>query len=314
MVSSRRVERTLSDQALQPPGRYYRQLSMFGGLYSDVGDQFYRYEASLMSQLLNRLATKARACGVRSAIDERSPTGRRSAPIRRASGAELVTIRGLTYSIKSEEDLFILTEIFDQQCYNFQTSGETVVIDIGMNIGIASLFFASDPNVCRVYSFEPFKRTYELACANLRLNPIYEAKITTHNFGLSGQDSTQELPYIEERKGSLGVQGMPNNFTPAAVDLNLQRIELREAATVLRPIFAAHANANIVLKMDCEGSEYGIFENLAAAQMLGRFQAIMLEWHREGPRPLRDALHEHGFEVFTFGDHPSQVGMLYAVR
>ncbi len=268
-----------------------------------------------MSQLLNRLATKARAMRrtqrYRRTLDD---MGAMFAPDPARKGAELVTIRGLTYSIKSEEDLFILTEIFDQQCYNFQTSGETVVIDVGMNIGIASLFFASDPNVRRVYSFEPFKRTYELACANLRLNPIYEAKITTHNFGLSGQDSTQELPYIEERKGSLGVQGMPNNFTPAAVDLNLQRIELREAATVLRPIFAANANANIVLKMDCEGSEYRIFDNLAAAQMLGRFQAIMLEWHREGPRPLRDALHEHGYEVFTFGDHPSQVGMLYAVR
>ncbi len=268
-----------------------------------------------MSQLLNRLATKARAMRRTQRYRRTlSDMGATFTPDSARSGAELVTIRGLTYSIKSEEDLFILTEIFEHQCYNFQTSGETVVIDIGMNIGIASLFFASDPNVRHVYSFEPFKRTYELACANLRLNPTFEAKITPHNFGLAGQDSTQELPYIEERKGSLGVQGMPSNFTPAAVDLNVQRIELREAAAVLRPIFAANPHANIVLKMDCEGSEYGIFENLAAAGMLGRFQAVMLEWHREGPRPLRDALHEHGFEVFTFGDHPSQVGMLYAVR
>jgi FkbM family methyltransferase len=268
-----------------------------------------------MSQLFNRLATKARA--MRRTQRYRRTLGELGAmfapdPARR--GAELVTVRGLTYSIKSDEDLFILTEIFEQQCYNFHISGETIVIDVGMNIGIASLFFASHPNVRHVYSFEPFKRTYELACANLRHNPAFEGKITAHNFGLSAQNSTQELPYIEERKGSLGVQGMPRNFTPAAMDLNLQRIELREAAAVLKPIFAAHANANIVLKMDCEGSEYGIFENLADAGMLDRFQAIMLEWHREGPRPLRDALHERGYEVFTFGDHPSQVGMLYAVR
>ncbi len=268
-----------------------------------------------MSQLLNRLATKARA--MRRTLRYRRTLcdqGAKFAPDPARNGAELVTVGGLTYSIKSEEDLFILTEIFDSLCYNFHTSGETVVIDVGMNIGIASLFFASDPNVRHVYSFEPFKRTYELACANLRHNPAFEAKITAHNFGLSGQDSTEDLPYIEERKGSLGVQGMPRNFTPAKVDLSLQQIDLREAAVVLRPIFATHAHANIVLKMDCEGSEYGIFQNLAEAGMLDRFQAIMLEWHKEGPQVLRDALHERGYEVFVFGDHPNPFGMLYAVR
>ncbi|HVU85790.1 MAG TPA: FkbM family methyltransferase [Pirellulales bacterium] len=268
-----------------------------------------------MSQLLNRLLTKARA--IRRSQCHRDTLAGLGAEFTcdpGRPGAELVTVRGLTFSIKSEEDLFILTEIFDHQCYNFSTTGETVVIDIGMNIGVASLFFASDPNVCRVFSFEPFRRTYELACANLRWNPAYAAKITTKNFGLADRDGVEELPYIEERKGSVGINGLPRSFTPARQDLHMERIELCEAATVLRPIFADYPEAQIVLKIDCEGSEYGIFKNLDAAGLLGRFQAIMLEWHNHGPHPLRETLEKHGFSVFTFGDQPSATGMLYAIN
>jgi FkbM family methyltransferase len=268
-----------------------------------------------MSQLLNRLMTKARA--IRRTQRYRETLAGLGAeftcdPAR--PGAELVTVRGLTFSIKSEEDLFILTEIFDRQCYNFGTTGETVVIDVGMNIGVASLFFASDPNVTRVFSFEPFRRTYELACANLRWNPTYAAKITAKNFGLAGCDGVEELPYIEERKGSVGINGLPRSFTPAREDLHMERIELCEAATVLRPIFDNHADSQIVLKMDCEGSEYGIFKNLDDAGLLGRFQAIMLEWHNHGPHALRQMLEKHGYSVFTFGDQPSPIGMLYAIN
>jgi FkbM family methyltransferase len=230
------------------------------------------------------------------------------------AGAELVTIEGLKFSIKSEEDLFILTEVFDRQCYNFRTSAETIVIDIGMNIGIASLSFAKDPNVQHVYSFEPFPGTYALARANLRLNWPCEEKITAQNFGLSDRDAVEELPYIEERKGSLGVNGMPRSFTPSRQDLNLQRIELRDAAIVLFPILEAHPDANLVLKMDCEGSEYPIFRSLDDAGLLGRFQAIMLEWHKQGPEELLSALQKYGYAAFTFNDGPRGDGMLYAVN
>ena len=97
-------------------------------------------------------------------------------------------------------------------------------------------------------------------------------------------------------------------------DLHMERIELCEAASVLRPIFNSHSDAQFVLKMDCEGSEYGIFKNLDAAGLLGRFDAIMLEWHNHGPHALREMLEKHGYSVFTFGDQPSPIGMLYAIN
>src|SRR5210317_1193049 len=44
--------------------------------------------------------------------------------------------------IKTPEDLFIINEIFIENCYNFHTIHKPItVIDIGMNVGFASLYF-----------------------------------------------------------------------------------------------------------------------------------------------------------------------------
>ena len=41
-------------------------------------------------------------------------------------------------------------DVFFRNVYNFNLTGDTVVIDIGANIGLASLFFASKQNVIKV--------------------------------------------------------------------------------------------------------------------------------------------------------------------
>lgn len=229
-------------------------------------------------------------------------------------GAEVVTLGDISLSARTEEDYFILTEIYYNQSYNFDFRERTVVIDIGMNIGAASLFFACRHAVEHVYGFEPFTTTYALAQDNFRRNPTLGAKITAHNFGLSHRNSTESLPYIEERKGNLGVNGMPNNFTPAKNDVRIETIELREATTALRPILDAHPNSAIALKVDCEGAEYDIISNLAASGILERFSPVMIEWHRRGPQELLNALNKCCYRTLVFGDLPRTTGMLYGVK
>lgn len=67
---------------------------------------------------------------------------------------------------------YLIKEIFEEGAYNFHipTKKDIIVFDIGMNIGIASLFFAGRANVKKVYSFEPFAPTYEKAVRNFQMN------------------------------------------------------------------------------------------------------------------------------------------------
>ena len=78
----------------------------------------------------------------------------------------------------------------------------SIVIDIGMNVGIASLFFATLPHVEKVYAFEPFKAPYLRAMDNFKLNPALSAKIQAYNFGLSNK--FEELDVLAEELRTIG--------------------------------------------------------------------------------------------------------------
>jgi hypothetical protein len=72
------------------------------------------------------------------------------------------------------------------------------------------------------------------------------------------------------------------------------------------------------MKIDCEGSEYEILDELIASRQLARVGAFLIEWHfRPGkplPGELADRLADHGFVVHLPGPLPPQAdaGMMYA--
>jgi len=86
------------------------------------------------------------------------------------------------------EAMGITKEVFLKKDYAVNFSSDAVLIDIGLNRSIASLYFATYPNIIKIYAFEPFKPTFELAKKNLELNPQLSKKINAFNFGL-GRDN-----------------------------------------------------------------------------------------------------------------------------
>ena len=61
-------------------------------------------------------------------------------------------IDGLKLRVTTAEELFIINEIFIGKCYNIIVpQNEFIVIDIGMNVGFASLFFANNQKVKKRY-------------------------------------------------------------------------------------------------------------------------------------------------------------------
>ena len=53
----------------------------------------------------------------------------------------LVSILNMSIYVESPEEFFILSEVFIENDYNFKSEYKAVIIDIGANIGISSLFF-----------------------------------------------------------------------------------------------------------------------------------------------------------------------------
>ena len=220
---------------------------------------------------------------------------------------------GVRFNATCRDDTNFIDEIFFERAYNISMDRDVCVIDIGMNIGLASLQFASRPMVKEVHAFEPFGSTYERARANLALNPTLSHKISAHNVGLGDRDATETFK-IRDTDDSGGRS--TRNDDAGEIEVQLQ---MRAAGSALGPIIAkAKAEGRIVLaKIDCEGAEYAVFSSLEEAGLLDQISIFVVEWHPVIPgksqEDLLEPLRNHGFVVIDRSPLVGQ-GVFYAVR
>lgn len=224
------------------------------------------------------------------------------------------------FLIDKIEELLILNEIFAKGEYNFSWDKPCVVIDIGMNVGIASLFFAAKSNVSKVYSFEPFSETYQKAQANIGLNPKLKKKIEAFNYGLGKEAHVQTCSFNEDFKGVNTTCQGEISVTQMRVknEKNLDvEVYIEQASDKIGIIAEAHPYQELILKVDCEGSEYDIFEDLFENGVLARVKVIIMEFHGGGDlHRLTDILKLYGFFIFqSYLDYDQpRTGMIYAVK
>ncbi|WP_454849962.1 FkbM family methyltransferase [Rhizobium binxianense] len=221
---------------------------------------------------------------------------------------------GTLFHVRNPEDFQVLSEIFINNEYNFISGRDKVVIDIGMNAGLASLFMAKDPTVREVHAFEPFSVPRARALKNFALNPKTASKITVNPFGLGERDEQMEV--LVRSDATIGISVKGANVGRA------ETIHVKDAAGVIGPLAerARNAGMDLIVKMDCEGSEFGIFETLVRNGLLGSIHAMVIEWHKwwskeKTQMDLVVPLLEAGFIVLdkTELSNP-HAGLCYAVR
>jgi FkbM family methyltransferase len=227
-----------------------------------------------------------------------------------------VHCQGIHVRIQTWEELYIMKEVFVDGIYNFNIKDKVCVVDIGMNVGIASLWFALKENVRNVYSYEPLPETYMLAEGNLALNPRLKQKIHAANYGIAESDKTLSVEYLSDFKGSVGILGLPSEMKSHASKNEIKSIAipLKDVVKEMSEVVKRCNGLKIVAKIDCEGAEYEIIRNLSKSKMLDKICILMIEWHEKGPSEIMDTLVSHGFVMFSLGPVHNRVGMLYAVR
>ncbi len=225
-----------------------------------------------------------------------------------------ITFLDVSMKVRNFEDFQIIWEIIQSNLYNFNVTGDVCVIDIGMNVGLASLYFAGMPNVKRVYSFEPFEAPFRRALENFALNPQRQGKIRPHHFGLGG--TSQQLSVLYDETTTLGgsLKGRESGSETTVSIMNASEA-LREIIKEVKP-----QGWQIVVKMDCEGSEFDILERLDADGLLPEIRILMMEWHKWwSPGRTQEELISrfigNGFDVLDHTDPFNPfAGNLYAVR
>lgn len=210
-------------------------------------------------------------------------------------------------------DLVVFEEIYLKNAYRFISGEDTVLIDVGMNIGLASLFFASKGFIKKVYGFEPFKPTYERALKNFSLNEkSLSEKIRGYNYGLGEADGEQTVHYLADNPGYMRAGKEAVAADPG--DGSAETAIIKEAGPEILKIMDENPGASFAMKIDCEGAEYEIIPDLIKHGVMKRISVVVMESHYGREDEMIEALSKEGFVVYSNEEPPYRTGTLFAVR
>lgn len=245
-------------------------------------------------------------------IDEKSVT---------CDGEILLQFDSVSIKIESQDEFYNVCEVFVNQEYRYfiNNSRRDIVIDVGMNIGDSSIYFARQETVDKVYGYEPFKKTFMRAEDNLR-KYIDADRVNVFQYGISNETATRLIGFNEDMTCAQSTLETVREYAHDRYrkwgliqEKNEQsdQIEVRKASEVFEPILKKYPHHNIILKMDCEGEEYGIIEELSEKGLLSCISFIMLEWHYKGKDCILSWLKSSGFSYWC-NDKSEDMGMIYA--
>lgn len=132
-------------------------------------------------------------------------------------------------------------------------------VDIGANIGVYTLPIANNPNIRKVYAFEPDPRNFSQLIANVFLNNLY-SKIEPSNIALFSKAGSAVLYLSREKKPVHGGKfNTGHNSLTYDKDSHTDTVTIR---TEMLDNLIDLENESIVVKIDVEGHEYQVLEGM----------------------------------------------------
>lgn len=214
-----------------------------------------------------------------------------------------VRFAGMRFQSPSMTNLVtILREVFVFGDYHFKTKTEhPFIVDCGANIGVSTLYFKKLYPTARILAIEPSKQNAETFRKNIELNNLtdvtfVEAAAGTENGTLSFYESPKRpgsSTMIREVRDSK--EGSPkHSFREVTVPTFRLSERLQEEVDFL--------------KMDIEGGETVVLDELITGNALQKIRTMVLEFH-DNPLnpgnplgPFVSKLAAHGFAVVVFNN------------
>ena len=224
----------------------------------------------------------------------------------------MLSFLGMRFSITAADEIFIIYEVFVKGTYNYSSSEDFMLVDIGMNVGTTCLYFSRMERCKEVVAFEPFEKTILAAKRNYHLNAEVASKITIHGVGLGFPARTLEVKYAAQEKGSTGIHGVAEYVSNAGAT-ETATLQIADAYEALKPVIDNNTIKKVI-KIDCEGAEYEILRRLHQTGSITAFDVYMIEWHLNGPEEIVGLLMSCGYHVHSVDEYEKHIGMVYAYK
>jgi FkbM family methyltransferase len=160
------------------------------------------------------------------------------------------------------------------------------IIEIGANIGVFTIYAASQEKNVVIYAYEPIKDNYDLLSRNITLNSLNN-QVKSFNLGIASTAGKKTFYLINSVKHTI------TSSHEKASSITLDCITLQD-------IFTNNKIDTVdLLKMNCEGAEYEIFYNTPQTY-LKKINEIRMEFHnvdnnRNNVQHLVEFLELNGF-------------------
>ena len=170
--------------------------------------------------------------------------------------------------------LSILKEIWIENSYEFtesthkilSKSAGVVIVDIGANIGISTLYFRSKYPKTEIICIEASPINYDTLLKNIELNNV--KNITPLNLFISNNSNTHKFFHDIEKSGSSFGYGYKDRTKK-----NLKEFEVKSES--LSKLLVSYQS--LVIKMDVEGAEYEILKDICLSPILPKIIEIVAE-------------------------------------
>jgi FkbM family methyltransferase len=174
------------------------------------------------------------------------------------------TVWGYSYDVL----LYLYREIFLMKSYYFESDNNNpVILDCGANIGMAVLYFKKLFPNAKIVAFEPNPSAFELLSKNVKENGLKD--VTLVNAGLSHTSGRLQF-FTGESKASLVGSIRQDRAEGNSVEVDI---------TLLSNYIKQH-NADVI-KMDVEGAEWMIMEDLVKSDTLHIPEQYLMEYHHQ---------------------------------
>jgi FkbM family methyltransferase len=240
--------------------------------------------------------------------------------------------------LNSYETDFVFHEIFEKNVYirnGIRLAKKSVVVDIGANIGLFSLFIKERCPTASIYAFEPIPDAYRCLVENCRR---FHGSVRAENLAVSEKAGSAKFSYYPGYSVISGLHanretdvrvietGMRGSREAAQKDgirevvaSRLEEVERLDVKTeTMSGIIHKYQLATIdLLKIDAERSEVQILDGIVSRDW-PKIDQIVMEIHsREDRLIIESLLVSKGYRIATMADETlsaCEIGTVYAVR
>ena len=161
---------------------------------------------------------------------------------------------------------FLFNEIFINQSYLFKSEKKTpFIIDCGSNIGISILYFKALYPTAEIIAFEPEKDAFSCLAQNVEESKFNSVSINQK--AVSAKEGKIAFYYDDENPGSLIASSIQDRIPKQKREVEAVRL-------------SEYIDKDIdFLKMDIEGAELDVIEEVSDAGKLHYIKQMVIEYH-----------------------------------